>query len=788
MRVKIVRARSLRRVLTQQSGISLVWVLTVILVLLIASGAALLAVNARFNIAVVEHEEQQAHYTALSALDTVSRWIAAGFEPEASPKQQEAVEQLLEEAKGSGGANYPLEGLDSSLGECSLHLEYPNPLDTRDLKLTATATFAGVTETFSLTMRQEEGAIADKSLLVPNYDLTAYDAHASKNNALPTTGIVALYDSVSGASNVPANRQDEALLNSYITSSNAYEARWTDVSLNSPTTSYTDSVLGTQLYPINGSGDHVNDSRRFKVPQNGRITIDPLEGDTKFASANTESAGDNTRLVSLAIDNTAAKSVRFRLASNSAATKGKLLNLSGTFYNRSNDRWASLLMFNFTDNAENSATETYSINGTKKTYPWHPNNWKDMDVYVPTDGEVTSNLVLGPFGHKYNTTLDYFGRGNFVDLWHGTKVGELKAQWPYLSTDSGHFNDPGLPIFPLDYGRNAGFWILDGRSNRYFRIMQGVNILDGTIYSTRPTIIGGGLIRSKRDYTTDNLNRALYGFAYNDPTQTVSYVEATTRFSQLIYNTDIILKAPLSGTANSLIRRPDTWRDRTNTVTDYEKTFEPTMTIKGGTIYVGERQSLTIQGSALDNMWINPESVFVAQGGSLTIQASTYLNVLTNIYVDGGALTIEKGAKIKGNIYAYNGGTVRILGDFTLLSPHDNGNNNVLTEDEAKDGIYIYGSQLVGKVDGVTQPGTLILPETAPEFVTIIGSSNKVHILGAIDATTLNNPNRQPFSEQTIEKIKKAKVLCNDRDPITGACRHFGFLGGGWTTEGYARD
>jgi type II secretory pathway pseudopilin PulG len=775
------------------SGSSLVWVMVVILVLVIVLGVGLTAVSRQFALSAMHHEQQQAYYTALSAVDTVSRWIASGSEQGSS--QQQDVEKLLAAIKTntSDGVNYPLEGLVDGLGACSLRFKYTDT-EMTTLQLTATATFANATETISLTMQQGENTITGKDLPVANYNLAIYDTRAAQDNALKTTGIVALYDP-DLRDNVPFNQQDRTTLNSLISVNSTYEARWTNVNLTSPTVTYNDTILGTQRYPINGSDGSTIDTRRFVVPQNGRITIDPLEGNSKSSPANTAGEADNTKIVSLAIDNTAGKNVRLRLASNGAATKAKILNMSGTFYNRSQDRWASLLMFDFTDNAGNTATEKYTLNGSEKTYTWHPNNWNNMDAYLPTDGEVTSNLILGPFGHKYNTDLDFYGRGNFVDNWNGVRVGELKEQWPYILLDS-HHDDQGLPVFPLDYGKGAGFWILDQRPDRYFRVIQGANIIRGTIYSTRPTIVGGALIRAANKsgsvidgYTTDNLNNAVYGFANTNPASTVSYVEATTRFSQMIFNTDIILKAPSSGTANSLIRRPDTWRDRkdTNRVTAHEKTYEPTMTIKSGTIYVGERQSLTIQGATLDNMWISPDYILVTKGGSLTIQASSYTNIFTDIYVDGGALNIETGARIKGNIYAYNEGTVNVKGSFTLLSPHDDGKNNVLSEAEAKDGIHIYGSQLVGKIEGVSQPGTLILPATSPTSVVISGSSNKVHMLGTVNKTTLNNPSRQPFAAATVEAIKKT-LLCNDRDSTSGACRHFGFLGGGWTAGTYSRE
>jgi hypothetical protein len=777
--------------LAQQSGISLVWVLTIILVLLIASGAALLAVNARFNSTAVEHEEQQAYYTALSTLDTVSRWIAAGCDLKASQKQQDAVKQLLEKAETSGGVDYPLGGLDSSLGECSLHLEYTDPPDKENLKLTATATYAGVTETLSMTMQQGQASTLQEDLLVSQYKDTQYDTRATELNALTTGGIVALYDTADDKDST-FNNSNKTLLDGLINASSNREARWTNVLLTSTKTGdRNDSeILGTRRFETTGSGGKGIDTRRFMVPANGRITIDPLEYDGS-GDVTASSAANNIKITSLAIDNTAGKNVLFRLASGSSAQEGGLVSPSGTLQNRSIKRYASLVTLDFTDNAGETEDLSYKINGVTKTYTWHPNHWNKLDLFVQARGEVTSNLAFGPFAHKYNDYLDYWSYGDFVDNWNGKKSGESRELWGDTSIPI----DVGIPIFPVDFGKNANFWILDGRGSNYVWFMQGTNVLDGTIYSTRVTVIGGALVRASAggagttmypNYTSDGLNRDVWGYVNDNPKTHIQYVETTTRYSQLIYNTDIILKAPASGIAYSAIRRPNTWQDRANTsyITAKDKEYNPTVTIKGGTIYVGERQSLTIFGAVSDNMWVSPDQIVVAKGGSLLIESSSYTNVLTDIYVDGGTVTINTGAKIKGNIYAYNGGTVNVTGNFTLLSPHDDGNNNVLTEAEAKDGILIYGSQLVGRVTGVTQPGTLILPGTGPELVVIAGSSNKVHMLGEVDAATLNNPSRQPFSAQTVEAIKK-KLLCNDSDLTTGSCRHFGFLGGDWTAGAF---
>jgi Tfp pilus assembly protein PilX len=832
-------ARALRRVLTQQSGVSLIWVLTVILVLLIASGAALLAVSSRFNITAIEHQEQQAYYTALSTLDTVSRWIASGYEPDAATDHYKAVTTLLGDAENEGGVDYPLENLDDTLGDCTLHLEYTDENKT-SLELTATATFAGSVETLSMTMqRGTDPSTYDGELEAEDFDTTTYDDRAAELNALTSGGVIALYESSTSNYNTLFNEpnvnivsgdSNTTVLDGLIKDNGSTrEARWTNVDLLGSGDPQ-NNALGTQRLPHTPASvsGYTSDWRRFMVPKNGRITIDPLEEDAYGNGVTGATSAQNTRVVGLAIHGTEGKSVLFRLATGKSATGesstvpvknvfvsttssdygtkiSNAITESATFKARSSKRYASLITLDFTDNDQSNDTARYAIDGIEKTYPWHPDKWEKMDLFVQSSGELDTNLVLGPFAHKHDIFLDYKGGGNFVDSYHGQEKGiNFATEWPYATRDS----DTGLPFFSVDFGKNAGFWILDQNSSKYFRILQGVNILEGTIYSTRQTIIGGALIRDGSGHTTDGLNRGIYGYANEDVKDKANYVESTTRYSQLIYNTDIILMAPSSGTANSEIRRAQSWRSRLNLPTgtsdaevkafNKDTSYEPTMTIAGGTIYVGERQHLTIQGTTLgykngtdsktkntslmvplDRMWISPDKIVVAAGGALTIQKSETTNIFTDIYVEGGTLNINENAKIKGNIYAYNGGKVNIQGSFQLLSPHDDGNANVMTEAEAKDGILIYGDQLVGRVDGITSPGTLILPAVGPELVTISGSSNKVHILGTVDGTTVKKPNLQAFTLDVLGLIK-AKLLCNDRDPTTGACMHFGFLGGEW--------
>jgi hypothetical protein len=746
------------------TGSSLIWVMVVVLILIIVLAMGLAAASGRFNLSIVRHTEHQAYYTALSSTETVAAWITknSGTETPEADKVAKLFDEIPDTAaKLAEGLTVEEAGLPSEAGACVVNLCWIDNTKTQ-LKITSTATVAGATETVSLTLAQAPASANpfETQLKTSVYNTTEADKRADELNTLTSGGIVALYDS-STSSNANSNATDKTLLDSYINTTSNREARWTNSELTS-SKSNESNILGTQTYPKTGASSITRpDTRRFMVPANGRITIDPLEEDgyeNKGKNVNADDA-NNTRITSLAIDNTAGKNVLFRLASGNAAMKGGLLNMSGTFQNRSSPRYAALVTLDFTDNAGSTEDLSYTINSSAKTYTWHPNHWKSLDLFVQKDGEVTSNLVFGPFGHKYGIVMDYYSWGDFVDNWNGTKANESEELWGVGGADI------GIPIFPVDYGKDANFWILDGCNDRYLRIMQGANVLYSAIYSTRPTIIGGALIRAKDAYTTDGLNRALDGFADFNPNTHAMYVETTTRFSQLIYNTDIILKAPSSGTANSVICRPNTWRDRTETakkVTAKDKEFEPTMTIKGGTIYVGKRQSLTIEGTVkdsagviLDNMWISPDKIVVAEGGTLTLKKTEKLNVFTDIYVDGGTLIVESAAKMQGNIYVYNGGTMDMQSTFQLYPRSDRELNALL----------IYGADTVGAIiNGVeiTAPGKLIVKPTLPQ----INAQGRVHLVGGDWADLISG------ASVSLTSAAARAFLCDGYDETTGRCQH----------------
>jgi hypothetical protein len=817
-------------------GSTLIWVMVVVLVMIVALGIGLTAVSGQLNLSSVRHEEHQAYYTALSSTETVAAWITENTIPddktiETQVDEASVIEQLLQEITDAGEPGITIDeaGIPPEVGTCTVNLRWLDGWPAGDdeehtqLKITSVATFAGVTETVSLTLIKDPSGILStygEVLEASDFSTKPYDDRAVDLEGTVTTGIVALYDSGT-TDNSGYNASNLTQLNTYIPdSTSTREARWTNVNLLASSGANDDNVLGTQMHLANTKSGHKIDTRRFMVPENGRITIDPMEQDGFSGSASGDA--NNTRVVGLAIDNTHDKNVLFRLASGSAAqgttdnvfvstnSTGATVTKGKTFFNRSRTPYASLLTLNFTDNAGSTQDLRYTIDGRLETlYTWHPTYWNKMDLFVRSSDQVTSNLAFGPFAHKHDIFLDYKGWGNFVDNWNGTTVGEYKKEWPWSSYKDDHKDDQGLPFFPVYFGKNAHFWILDGRSDKYVWFMQGTNILGSdtnpeeksSIYSTRATVLGGALIRAWAiekpgtkneklviydEYTMDGLNRALYGFANQNG---ATYVEATTRYSQLIYNTDIILMTPSDGgTAYSLIRRAQSWRSRANTVPDHDYNYEPTMTIKGGTIYVGERQHLTIQGAAmgygdktkttwvpLDTMWISPDKIVVDVGGTLLIEESATTNIITDIYVEGGTLIINEGAKIKGNIYAYNGGTVKVNGSFRLDAP------GTLEPGQEPGGILIYGEDTFGTTFGdgesavtITATGKLDVPAT---FTAIDGNSGRIHLVGGKWTDLVTGTKLFSAAEA---------ILCDGYDTSTGRCSHYDGVPSGSSGSGGA--
>jgi hypothetical protein len=164
-----------------------------------------------------------------------------------------------------------------------------------------------------------------------------------------------------------------------------------------------------------------------------------------------------------------------------------------------------------------------------------------------------------------------------------------------------------------------------------------------------------------------------------------SYFEVTTRYSQLLYDTDIVLLAPTGSavaTRASIIRDADQPQDVTisSPMPDEFRSenykYSPTVKIIGGRIYVGENHTLDIEGGrevtnsstnvTVNTLTVSPTSITVASGGALNLLLHSgagdgIASVNTDIFVSG-EMTMQSGAKAKGNIIVNEGGAVTIGG------------------------------------------------------------------------------------------------------------------------------
>jgi hypothetical protein len=237
---------------------------------------------------------------------------------------------------------------------------------------------------------------------------------------------------------------------------------------------------------------------------------------------------------------------------------------------------------------------------------------------------------------------------------------------------------------PVYYGNNFRMFFLDDIDKNVL-IIQGVNILGtddehSVIYSRRGVELGGGLEKSTSAYddlkgaTTRNVNKTMRGISYGHLTNWPNYFGFTTRYSQIIYNTDIVLRTP-SGIStprtskiwDALLPNDGTYNDNNLYYSDAEnKKYTPTVRIIGGHIYVGAGQTLNIsggrtnpkvneQGKNEQTLTVSPSSLTVDSDAILNIASSPYANVKTDLFVKG-TTTFAAGAQAGGNLVVENGG------------------------------------------------------------------------------------------------------------------------------------
>ena len=958
-RLALGLTQGLAKSLASRQGSTLVWVLSVILVILIVFGAALLVASSRFNVSVAEHQEQQAYYTALSSLDTVSDWIAGAYENGAAPSYRSEVDALLASAEVSGGVSYPLGGLASELGSCSIRLVYTDPPTNSELKLVATATFADSTETIARTLRRGGGSTASGQVPTapPTLSLSPFAARAAQLNAVgrdPNPVLIGMFynganitdDSldlaaVAAISSSDANR--EVLVEEYYrtapTGKDIFPPPDTVGNLN---IAASNNIQLNPTKPLPAGYEKAKESARTSpVGANGRMTINPLRTNYSDYQKYGKTELNNTRVTTIAISGTAGKNVLLRLGGNSRTSPNYNAILGLDFVDQRtgianmlanpfvdyypNNLNAPLTMSSDSEGRYSKATPSYTVDArgrltnSQLQHAWYPQLWNSCTIFTQdtqgasdketTERGIRARLVLMPYHSFYQDSyserrvtnhFDYWGWGSYVaNPNYGQKPGDAYRAFPVIqggssTGSSAARNKRGMLSVPLYYGNDFELYLLDNigtnateKADPAYRgnlawIQQGVNVLGtdakhSTIYSTRGMDIGGMHNRTKAWYTYEGINvdSSLDAFVENtEPDMWSSAYFDQLLWGTVIYNTDIILTTP-GGTStprNSTFKRALNFRDvihRASTSDSanylfwrqFWSSYHPQTKIIGGHVYVGAGQSLYIEGgtqnyfspsgkyvaagangstlvagnytgttdltkinpgvhhssdiaTGLYNMECAPEDITVVTGGKLTLQASENFNVTTTIYLDGGTLEIQPGAKVVGdiyvynggkllfpakssvsipdavvlgNIYAYNGGTVDIRGNVTLQSPHDDNNSNVMSLDEARDGIHIYGDQVVGSVLGVTSAGRLMLPTVGPGLMAISGSANRVHLLGEMNALVVNQSGSPITGASDIAAIRQ-KLLCNDFDAGTGACKHLGHLGGGWIAGEYSRE
>jgi hypothetical protein len=489
------------------------------------------------------------------------------------------------------------------------------------------------------------------------------------------------------------------------------------------------------------------------TPPNGRWTINPLQkgGDSGTGNSKNEAtAQENTRIISLSMGDFQGKDVQIRFGGYNFNPSGDSKDLiNGTNY------YNSLLAFDFVDNAgvtvaaDDSRIKSDNVTyGPNITYDpnvkyidyyeggipngvdrwWHPQKWGSMTMFTQkttdsvVNGGVDARLVFGPFVKKRGNDISYWNYGRYKgNPWYGQTAGDMNKAFPGNDGDSdAALNRWGMVYIPEYFGNNFRMFILDDIDKNVL-IIQGVNVLGtadkhSVLYSRRGMELGGGLMKSDSTYddgkgaTTRNVNSHIDGMSFG--TSIIGYPNyfgITTRYSQIIYNTDIVLRTP-NGTSTP--RSSRIWdatlpydgtyyvNHRFSDVTN--KWFNPTVKIIGGHMFVGAGQTLHIDGGRFNYnatydkdgvslngytdeakttpIWIttrtltvSPSSLTVEQGGIVNISkptayyvgttteytASLYKNVTTDMSVNG-KVNLTTGAWAGGNAVVGSDGVMTI--------------------------------------------------------------------------------------------------------------------------------
>jgi hypothetical protein len=510
------------------------------------------------------------------------------------------------------------------------------------------------------------------------------------------------------------------------------------------------TVIGTLRYlggttegtDTNSAGKE--DVRRFVTPKNGRWLINPLQTGGKSTTSDHKddaTAAENSRIIMLAMGDfhhaeNGDVSIRLGGISGGAGKNNAYPYNDPAYYN-------SLIGLDVVDNAGVTVAAiddprvtpgpgvTYDPNAKYIDYYeggipngidrwWHPQKWNSMTIYTQktddnvANGGVNTRLVFGPFAHKtmysdslYSSMIDYWNFGQHVaNPWYGQHQNDMNLAFPGNDDNSSKSKvRRGMAYIPQYYGNNFRMFFLDDvkgnlnlpdNSDNNVLIIQGVNILGtedqhSVVYSRRGLELGGGLVMTETQAdshgaTERHVNSNIDGMNYGTASKHANYFAITTRYSQIIYNTDIVLRTPNGASTprsshiydaslpyDGVYNEDDKISDKTN------KWFNPTIRIIGGYMFVGAGQTLQIDGGRnntnptwgdkTQTMIVSPSSLTVENGGVVNIgkpvyraykkttdayTESPYANVTTDMYV-GGKVNLTTGAYASGSAVVGNG-------------------------------------------------------------------------------------------------------------------------------------
>jgi hypothetical protein len=701
-----------------RDGSALVWAMLVAVVLLILIGVMATVAQSSFHGQERSQADVQAYYTARSVSELITNWLEGAPADTHAGMTMTDQQAFIEDLKDAGviHESFSEDRLDPSGGgkmgraEAVVSINAADPDETKRntvIEVTVTGRFADSSETIVSTLgtRAHPGN---------SYQDTRFETFTDDAPFNPDAGASGGYGAVEDELNQTPRDPSPFIVGNESLSSDAYNYNTADqaaVDSAIPTagslreltwlnhnSSYS-VTLGTTYLPNLGDGGNGYDIRRLVTPKNGRWTLNPLQESGAPKPGERHDDDNNTRLTSLSMGDFEDMDLQIRLG---GYNLGALKNGVKSFN--------SLLMFDFTDNAGSTLANPYVeyyhnncfANGISRE--WHPQKWKSMTIYTQktsdpvVNGGVDTRLVFGPYGHKYWYYLDYWNWGRYRgNPWYGQAPGDFNKAFPGNNLGSAYEETrTGMAYIPEYYGNDFRLFFLDD-TNRDVLIIQGVNILGtdekhSVVYSRRGVEIGGALVKSapSEGPTTRNVNCDLQGMDYGSAPNYANYFPITTRYSQILYHTDIVLRAPNGAQTprTSTIFAADppntgVYGPVTNKSDGENKKYSPTVQIIGGYIYVGDGQTLNItggrtypaneDGSVKKTLTVSPTSITVAEGGRLVLrpmESNGSFNVDTNIFVSG-EMEMERRTYAKGSLIVKDGGVVTTSGVFDAPSRYD---------------------------------------------------------------------------------------------------------------------